>query len=346
MGIADSPLLGALALRPVSRTPLWVMRQAGRYLPEYRELRREAGSFLKLCKTPEMACAATMQPIERFNLDAAIVFSDILVIPDALGLGLGFAEGEGPYLENPVRSERDVARLGELDVSGLGYQQEAIGLVRGALDDSIPLIGFAGGPFTLACYMIDGKGGEFRETRKMMHERPDLLRRILKINTAAVARCLVAQANAGADVLMVFESWASLAPLPQSQAILIEPLRSVVSLLRDAGVGKPVVAFLRNATELAALAAETGIAGLGVDWRSDLSTLSAQLGSKVALQGNLDPAVLLTSPETVRTKVKEVLDAYQAPSGHIFNLGHGIDRRTPVENMEALVAAVAEYGAS
>ena len=346
MAVADSPLLRALARQPAAKTPLWVMRQAGRYLPEYRKVRAQAGSFLGLCRNPELACEVTLQPIERFGLDAAIIFSDILVIPDALGLGLGFADGEGPYLERPLRSEADVSGLGALDVAALASQQEALRLARAALPATTPLIGFAGGPFTLACYMVDGRGGDFVATRKLMAARPDLMATIIERNSAAAIACLAAQAEAGADVLMLFESWAQLVPLPQARAWLVEPLARIVAGLRAAGVEQPVIAFLRNAGELAPQAAATGVACLGVDWRSDLAALSAALGGKVALQGNLDPAVLLTDPATIRTRVQEVIASFRAPAGHIFNLGHGIDRRTPVANVEALVAAVAEFGSA
>ena len=332
--------LRALARESTERVPLWVMRQAGRYLPEYRKLRARAGSFIKLYRTPELACEATLQPIRHFDLDAAIIFSDILVIPDALGLGLGFAEGEGPFLERPVRDESAIAKLGALDLEKITFVVETIRRSKQELAGRIPLIGFAGGPFTLACYMIEGHGGEFLQARRFLYARPDLFQRLLTVNTAAVTASLISQASAGVDVLMVFESWAGLVPLPQSKALLLEPLRAIVTGVRAAGYRQPIIAFLRNAGDITEQAVATGVDALGVDWRCDLTDLSRRYGAKVALQGNLDPAVLLTDKPTIEKEVRRVLASHVAAAGHIFNLGHGIHKDTPPENMEVLVAAV------
>lgn len=340
--LTNDLLLRALALEPTERTPVWVMRQAGRYLPEYREVRSQAGSFLNLCRNPELAATVTLQPVERFDLDAAIVFSDILTIPDGFGLGLEFTDGEGPWLTHPLRDEAAVNALPDFDPATVSYVGSAVAACRDRLAGRVPLIGFAGGPFTLACYMVDGRGGEFLRARALLAQRPDVFATLLSRNANAVANLLLMQAEAGADVLMVFDSWAGLVRDDQVKACLTSPLQRIMELLNAAGCTKPVIAFWRSAGAHAVAAADCGVAGLGVDWREDLSALSKQLGNRVALQGNLDPAVLLASPETIRTEVGKVLAAYQAPAGHIFNLGHGINKETPPEHMQVLVDAVKE----
>ena len=342
--MSQSPFLLALSRKPTDKVPIWVMRQAGRYLPEYRKLRQKAGSFIKLCKTPELACEVTLQPIMRFGFDAAIIFSDILVIPDALGLRLDFVEGSGPRLEMPIKDEKDVTALGSLDPADIAYQGEAISLCKEQLGDKVPVIGFAGGPFTLACYMVDGAGGgEFLQTRKMMHSRPVLFSSLLSKLSDAIVECLNAQAQAGADVLMIFDSWAQLVPPGKTQGLLLDPLSSIVSSLRSAGCDKPVISFLRGAMHLVQDAVGTGVDALGVDWLGNLHEISNKVGDKVALQGNMDPAVLLTDPATVKEETMRVLDAHGQASGHVFNLGHGIHKDTPIENVEAMVETVRGY---
>ena len=338
-----APLLKALARERTERVPLWIMRQAGRYLPEYRALRQKAGSFLKLCMTPELACMATLQPVERFNLDAAILFSDILVVPDALGCRLAFEDGEGPMLNRPVRNEDDVCRLGEIGPEDLRFQQEAIRLCKRQLTDGVPLIGFAGAPLTLACYMIDGRGGEFLLARAMMHSRPDLFSSLLSSIARAVFTCLREQAKAGADALMIFESWAGLVPLTLAREILVEPLAWIASSLRESGIDTPLIAFQRGASDIAELTAGTGVDALGIDWRSDFGELSSRVGDKVALQGNLDPAVLLGDQATVRREALKVLRSHRHKAGHVFNLGHGIHKDTPIESVETLVETVSGF---
>ena len=338
--LANDLLLRALARQPTERTPLWVMRQAGRYLPEYRKLRKQAGSFLKLCRTPELACAATMQPLERYALDAAIVFSDILVIPDALGLQLDFVDGEGPQLRKPLQTEQAVNELGELDLDKVDYVCAAIKECQQALARRVPLIGFTGGPFTLACYMIDGRGGEFFETRRMLHARPDLFEAVLARNADAVVKLLTAQAEAGADVLMIFESWAGLVPVLASSWCLLEPLGRIMAGLHKRKISQPVILFLRNAGNLNEAASKLGVAALGIDWRSDLAAQSRALARQVSLQGNLDPAVLMTDEQTIRTQARRVVTEYAAEAGHIFNLGAGIHRLTPPEHLATLIDEV------
>ena len=338
-----APLLKALARERTERVPLWIMRQAGRYLPEYRALRQQAGSFLDLCMTPELACMATLQPVERFNLDAAILFSDILVVPDALGCRLAFEDGEGPMLDPTVRNEDDVSRLGEIGPEDLRFQQEAIRLCKRQLTDQVPLIGFAGGPLTLACYMIDGKGGEFLFARAMMHSRPDLFSSLLSSIARAVFTCLRAQAKAGADALMIFESWAGLVPLTLAREYLVEPLAWIVSSLKESGIDTPLIVFQRGATDISEMTVGTGVDALGIDWRSDFGEISSRIGDKVALQGNLDPAVMLGDQQTIRREALKVLRSHRHDAGHVFNLGHGIHKDTPIENVETLVETVGGF---
>ncbi len=338
--LVNDLLLKALALQQTPRVPLWVMRQAGRYLPEYRKIRSEAGSFLKLCRNPELACEVTLQPLERYKLDAAIVFSDILVIPDALGLQLAFVEGEGPRLGKPLRTEQDVNGLGELELTKVDYVSEAVSKCRKSLDRKVPLIGFVGGPFTLACYMIAGGSGEFLEARQMMYARPDLVDAILQKNADAAVKLLLAQADAGADVLMIFESWAGLVPYQRTNRCLLSPLRKIIKGLRDAKNTLPVILFMRGAGYLNEQASELGVAALGIDWLSDLGQQSSKLAGKTAVQGNLDPAVLLTDEKTIRAQARSVVGQYSSNTGHIFNLGAGIDRRTRPEHLEMLIDEV------
>lgn len=341
--IVNDLFLRALALEPTARVPVWVMRQAGRYLPEYRATRQQAGSFMQLCRSPELAAQVTLQPIDRFDLDAAIVFSDILTIPDGFGLGLDFAEGQGPWLESPVRDAAAIDALPEFDPATIRYVADAVSACKQALASRVPLIGFAGAPFTLACYMVDGKGGEFPEARKLLATEPELFTELLDKITDAVVKSLLLQDDAGADVLMIFDSWAGLVADEYVATCLAQPLQQIMSSLRGQECTKPVISFWRNANQYAEQAVATGVNCLGVDWQTDLGDMSKNYGSKVALQGNLDPAVMLTDPDTIRSKVKECLDSYQGPSGHIFNLGHGINKESPPEHMQVLVDAVKEF---
>ena len=344
----DALLLRALRNGPQERMPLWVMRQAGRYLPEYRRLRKQAGSFLNLCHTPEMACEATMQPIRRFSLDAAIVFSDILIVADALGCELGFAEGEGPFLARPAADEKAIAALadpGEKDFSGVAA---TVAACRGELAADVALIGFAGAPFTLACYMVQGSGAmEFAQARRMMCGQPQAFAELIRKATRAVAACLCAQAKAGADVLMLFESWAALAAPHFLGEYVVEPAAQVISLLRKAGIDKPVIVFPRNAERVACDLAAAGASAIGVGWQADLAAVRALVGETVALQGNLDPTALLAGRDALRAAVARTVRSHGTGSGgRIFNLGHGIGKDTDPESMAVLVDAVREFSAS
>ena len=336
--------LRALRREPVDATPVWIMRQAGRYLPEYRATRERAGSFLGLAQTPELACEVTLQPIERFELDAAILFSDILTVPDAMGLGLHFVDGEGPKFEHPLRSAADIAKLGVPDPeSSLRYVMGAVRLCRRELRGRVPLIGFAGSPWTLACYMIEGEGSrDFARVKAFALNEPSAMHRLLDVNVRAVAAYLAAQAASGAQALMVFDSWGGML----SPAMFLEfsqrYLAQIAELLRNDPHARdvPLILFSKGAnTSLEALA-DTGCAALGVDWTITLDEARRRVGDRIALQGNLDPATLLASPEVIRCEVRRVLDDFGPHPGHVFNLGHGITPDVDPEHVAVLVDAV------
>jgi uroporphyrinogen decarboxylase len=344
--LANDTLLRALLREPVDYTPVWMMRQAGRYLKEYRETRAKAGSFMDLCRNPELACEVTIQPLERFPLDAAILFSDILTVPDAMGLGLSFAEGEGPQFEHPVRTEADVARIRVPDPEDeLRYVMDAVRVIRRELDGRVPLIGFSGSPWTLATYMVEGgTTKQFALSKAMMFDRPDLMHALLGKVADAVTLYLNAQIAAGAQVAMVFDTWGGvLSPGDYRDFSLRYMERIVDGLTREAdGRRVPVVLFTKGGGQWLDRMAETGCDALGVDWTTELSDARRMVGDKVALQGNLDPCTLYASPERIRREVGRVLASYGAGSGHVFNLGHGIHPDTNPEHAGAMVAAVHE----
>ena len=336
--------LRALRREPVDATPVWLMRQAGRYLPEYRATRAKAGSFMALCTNPELACEVTLQPLERFALDAAILFSDILTIPDAMGLGLHFADGEGPKFRNPVRSEADVARLGVPDPEGeLRYVMDAVRTIRAALGGRVPLIGFSGSPWTLACYMVEGEGSSnFARPKSMLWNEPALMHRLLDTVARSVSTYLAAQAAAGAQALMVFDTWGGLLAPAQFREFSLRYLAQIAAALKaDAATRDvPLILFSKGANgHLEALAA-TGCDALGVDWTISLGDARARVGGTVALQGNLDPAALHASPEAIEAEVGAALASYGDGPGHVFNLGHGITPDVRPERVAALVDAV------
>jgi uroporphyrinogen decarboxylase len=322
------------------------MRQAGRYLPEYRETRAKAGSFMGLATNPELACEVTLQPLRRFDLDAAILFSDILTIPDAMGLGLSFAEGEGPRFARPVRSAADIAKLAVPDMgSSLRYVMDAVSLIRKELDNSVPLIGFSGSPWTLACYMVEGGGSDnFARIKAMALDEPALLHRLLEVVTESVIAYLSAQREAGAQALQIFDTWGGmLAPHLYREFSLRYLQRIAQTLERGHSSEKtPLILFGKgNAPYLEELAA-SGAEGLGVDWTVSLEEARRRTDGRVALQGNLDPATLYASPEAIRTEVKRTLDSYGPGPGHIFNLGHGMSPDMDPEHVKVLVDAVHE----
>jgi uroporphyrinogen decarboxylase len=341
--------LRVLRREPVDRTPVWLMRQAGRYLPEYRATRAQAGSFLALAKNPELACEVTLQPLRRFPLDAAILFSDILTIPDAMGLGLYFADGEGPKFERPVRDAAAIAKLGVPDMEAeLRYVMDAIRTIRRELDGSVPLIGFSGSPWTLACYMVEGGGSkDFARIKALALNDPKALHALLSVNTDAVIAYLSAQRAAGAQALQVFDTWGGvLSPSMYREFSLPYLVRIARELRRGDGAGRtPLILFGKgNAPYLEELAA-SGCEGVGVDWTVGLAEAARRTAGKVALQGNLDPAMLYGSPSAIRGQVRATLDDYAAGNGgsregHVFNLGHGMSPDMDPEHVAALVEAV------
>jgi uroporphyrinogen decarboxylase len=339
----NDTLLRALLREPTPYTPVWIMRQAGRYLPEYNETRRKAGSFLALAKTPELACEVTLQPLRRFPLDAAIIFSDILTVPDAMGLGLYFVEGEGPKFERPLRDEKAIAALAEPDLAKLRYVFDAISLTRRELAGSVPLIGFSGSPYTLACYMVEGGGSDdFRLVKSMMYARPELLHRILDVNARAVAAYLNAQVAAGAQALMIFDTWGgSLAHDAYAEFSLAYSKRVIASLQRESqGRRVPVILFTKGGGMWLEGMADSGADALGIDWQTDLGAARKRVGSRVALQGNLDPMALFGNVESIQREAERVLRSYGNGPGHVFNLGHGISQHTSPDHVRALVEAV------
>ena len=335
-------LLRALRREPTEYTPIWLMRQAGRYLPEYNATRARAGSFMRLCASPDLATEVTLQPLERFPLDAAILFSDILTVPDAMGLGLTFSEGEGPGFERPLADEAAIAKLRAPDLSRLSYVFDTVAKIKRALDGSVPLIGFAGSPFTLACYMIEGSGSaDFGRLRRLLYARPDLLHRVLAINAAATAGYLAEQVRQGADALMIFDTWGGLLSTSGYAAFSLAYIERVIAELdRRYETRAPVIVFTKGGGQWVESIANSGCAAIGLDWSADIRDARSRVGRRVALQGNLDPQVLLTSPEVIEREASAVLDSAGPEAGHIFNLGHGVLPTTPPENVAALVACV------
>jgi uroporphyrinogen decarboxylase len=342
--LKNDTFIRALLRQPTDYTPVWIMRQAGRYLPEYNATRKRAGSFLGLAKNPDFATEVTLQPLERFPLDAAILFSDILTVPDAMGLGLYFAEGEGPKFERTVRDEAAVKALKVPEPrETLAYVLDAVNQIRGALDGKVPLIGFSGSPYTLACYMVEGGGSDdFRTIKTMLYARPDLLHHILDINARAVIAYLNAQIEAGAQAVMVFDTWGGVLSDEAYHEFSLEYLRRVVAGLHRSWEGQtiPSIVFTKGGGLWLEDIAAIGSNAVGLDWTIDIGKARQRIGDKVALQGNLDPNVLFSPPATIAAQVDRVLGQFGHGSGHVFNLGHGISQFTPPEHVGALVEAV------
>ena len=345
--LENDVFLRALAREPTDYTPLWLMRQAGRYLPEYNATRKKAGSFLALAKNPAYATEVTLQPLERFPLDAAILFSDILTIPDAMGLGLYFAEGEGPRFERPLRDEAAIRALAIPDPAGeLRYVTDAVREIRKALKGRMPLIGFSGSPYTLACYMVEGGGSDdFRTLKSMLYSRPDLVHHILEVNAQAVANYLNAQIAAGAQAVMIFDTWGGNLTTAGYEDFSLAYSRKVIAALTKENEGRrvPCILFTKGGGQWLEAMAASGCDALGIDWSTDLGSARARVGDRVALQGNLDPSVLFAPEDRVRTEVRRVLDAFGPGPGHVFNLGHGISQFTPPEGVAALTDEVHTY---
>ncbi len=339
----NDTFLRALARQSTAYTPVWLMRQAGRYLPEYRATRARAGSFLALAKTPELCAEVALQPIDRFGLDAAIVFSDILTIPDAMGLGLSFGEGEGPRFERPLRDEASIRALSAPDPSvELRYVLDAVRVTRQALADRVPLIGFSGSPFTLACYMIEGSGSDdWRNVKAMLHSRPQLLHRVLEVNARAVSDYLNAQIDAGAQAVMLFDTWGGTLAYDEYEPFSLSYAKKVLSAVSRV----PRILFTKGGNPWLEPIIGSGADAIGLDWTSDPRHARKLAGGRVALQGNLDPAALFSPPEGVRAAARRVLDAFGRAPGHVFNLGHGILQGTPIDSVAALVDEVRTYSA-
>lgn len=339
--------LRALLKQPVERTPVWMMRQAGRYLPEYRQVREEAGSFIKLCTNPELACEVTLQPLRRFAFDAAILFSDILTIPDAMGLGLSFTEGEGPQFAKPLSSSADIHNLGIPDPeSDLRYVMDAVRLIRRELDGSVPLIGFSGSPWTLATYMVEGGSSKtFRKVKALMYEQPALMHLLLDKLAEAVAAYLNAQIAAGAQAVMIFDTWGGMLTTEDYQAFSLHYASRVAGLLKthSEGLKIPTILFTKGGGLWLETMADAGFDALGLDWQTEIGRARARVGDKVALQGNMDPVALYAKPEIITEKVKTILEQYGAGSGHVFNLGHGILPDINPEHVGAMVDAVHRF---
>ncbi|MBK1691883.1 uroporphyrinogen decarboxylase [Ectothiorhodospira mobilis] len=346
--LKNDRFLRALLREPVDTTPVWIMRQAGRYLPEYRETRARAGSFMNLCRSPEMACEVTLQPLDRFPLDAAILFSDILTIPDAMGLGLYFAEGEGPRFERPVQDAAAIRALGVPDPEDeLRYVTDAVRLIRRELDGRVPLIGFSGSPWTLATYMVEGGSSkDFARIKGMMYDDPDTLHHLLDTLAQTVTAYLNAQVAAGAQAVMVFDTWGGALSPENYRAFSLKYMQKIVDgLTREAdGRRVPVVLFTKGGGQWLEAMADTGCDALGLDWTVDIKEARLRVGERVALQGNMDPAVLYASPDRVREETKKVLAGFGKGSGHVFNLGHGIHPAINPDHVAAMVETVHEAG--
>jgi uroporphyrinogen decarboxylase len=345
--LKNETFLRALMRQPTDYTPVWMMRQAGRYLPEYRESRKTAGSFMDLCKNAQFATDVTLQPLDRYPLlDASILFSDILTVPDAMGLGLSFEAGEGPKFERVLQDEADILKLEVPDMQLLQYVFDAVASIRKALGGRVPLIGFSGSPWTLATYMVEGKGKtDFLMTKKMAYARPDLLHHILEVNAKTVIQYLNAQIEAGAQAVMIFDSWGGALSNNAYKTFSLDYMQKIVAGLKKTSEGRtvPSVVFTKGGGLWLEAQAEIGSDALGLDWTIDLGEARKRVGDKVSLQGNMDPAILLSSPQAIENEVETILASYGHGNGHIFNLGHGITQWTPPENAEAMIAAVRKY---
>lgn len=337
--------LRALLGQPVDKTPVWIMRQAGRYLPEYRAVRAKAGDFMTLCSTPELACEVTLQPLRRFELDAAIIFSDILTIPDAMGLGLHFVAGEGPKFTNTIKNARDIANLAVPDMEdSLGYVMDAIRLTRRELDGQVPLIGFSGSPWTLACYMVEGGSSkDFAKVKGMMFDEPKQMHALLNVLADSVIAYLNAQIAAGAQSVMLFDTWGGALSTSNYQEFSLAYMQKIIAGLNRENEGRtvPVTLFTKGGSQWLEAMTATSVDAIGLDWTIDLATARQRVGDKVALQGNMDPCVLYASKERIEQEVASTLASFgKGNSGHVFNLGHGIHPTIDPDKMKHLIDSV------
>lgn len=348
--LKNDRFLRALLKQPVDVTPVWMMRQAGRYLPEYRATRERAGDFMGLCTNPEMACEVTLQPLDRYPLDAAILFSDILTIPDAMGLGLSFEAGEGPKFQKPVRTEKDIHALQVINPEkDLPYVIDAVKTIRRELNGRVPLIGFSGSPWTLATYMIEGGSSrDFRRAKEMLYNQPELMHHLLSVLADSVTVYLNAQIQAGAQAVQIFDTWGGALSHSAYQEFSLKYMQKIVDGLIRENEGRqvPVILFTKGGGQWLESMAATGATALGLDWTTDIATARRLVGDKVALQGNMDPTILYASPDRIRAEVAQILSAYGSGSGHIFNLGHGITPEVDPVNAGVFINAVHELSSS
>jgi uroporphyrinogen decarboxylase len=346
LSLKNDRFLRALLREPVDVTPVWMMRQAGRYLPEYRATRQQAGDFMTLCQTPELACEVTMQPLRRYAFDAAILFSDILTIPDAFGQGLYFVSGEGPKFRKVIRQPQDVEQLPDVDItSELSYVTDAVSLIRRELNGSVPLIGFSGSPWTLATYMIEGSGSkDFRQAKQFMYNHPEAMHELLARLAAAVSDYLNAQIRAGAQAVQIFDTWGGILTPSAYQEFSLKYMEKIVSGLIKENEGRqvPCILFTKNGGQWLESMAGSQCQALGLDWTTDIGDARARVGDRVALQGNMDPSILYASPEAIRDEVGRILARFGKGSGHVFNLGHGITPEVNPDHVSAFVEAVHE----
>ncbi|MFT6288134.1 MAG: uroporphyrinogen decarboxylase [Alcanivorax sp.] len=344
--LKNDRFLRVLQRQPVDRTPIWMMRQAGRYLPEYRATRKQAGSFMDVCTNPELACEVTMQPLRRYPMDAAILFSDILTIPDALGLGLYFEEGEGPRFRKTVRNAADLAGLKQIRAEDdLSYVMDAVKTIRRELNGSVPLIGFTGSPWTLATYMVEGGSSkDFSRVKTMAYDQPALMHELLTLLADAVADYLCAQVAAGAQALQIFDTWGGALSASAYQEFSLSYMQRIIAQLPREAEGRPVpvIVFTKGGGQWLPTIADCGAQALGIDWTTDIAKARAQVGGKVALQGNMDPMMLFASPARIREEVANILAGFGSGSGHVFNLGHGITPGVNPDHVTAFVDAVQE----
>lgn len=347
--LQNDRILRALLRQPVDVTPIWIMRQAGRYLPEYLATRTRAGSFMELCTTPELACEVTLQPLDRFDLDAAILFSDILTIPHAMGLGLYFTTGEGPRFERPTRTAKDIEALGVPDPeSELRYVMDAVRLIRRELNGRVPLIGFAGSPWTLATYMVEGGASkEYAVIKRLMYDQPAVMHKLLDTLARSVRIYLNAQVKAGIQAIMIFDTWGGLLTTPAYQEFSLRYMRKIVDGLMREHEGRrvPVILFTKGGGGWLQNMAATGCDALGLDWTIDIGTARRMVRDRVALQGNMDPALLYATPLRIRQEVESILAGFGHGHGHVFNLGHGISQHIETDRVQTLVEAVHELSA-
>lgn len=346
--VTQSIFMRSLRREAVERCPVWLMRQAGRYLPEYRETRLKAGDFLSLCKNPTLACEVTLQPLRRYPLDAAILFSDILTIPDAMGLGLSFREGEGPCFARPIRTTAAIEALPQIQVDDdLGYVMAAARLIRKEMPKGLPLIGFSGSPWTLACYMVEGQSSrDFKQTLRLMYEYPETMHVLLTKLASAVEAYLEAQIRAGVDVLMLFDTWGGILTTQHYQLFSLKYMADIIRSLKQKHPNIPIILFTKGGGQWLNEMVNSSCDVIGLDWTVDLGMARKHVGDRVALQGNLDPTVLLTSADCIRREVRRVLTSYGRGSGLIFNLGHGITPDVPPEHVQVMLDAVHAYFAT